>query len=140
MLTQAQADKLIEMAKESASAHVFEWYENQQQEETFVAVEFEKIRFVLSLKRNPFEVRLHLRLQERNIGLARIDAAKYHPNPDGTELRNVPHIHWFREGYHNLEWAEAIDWYDATNPVGTLYRFLDEIHARFKNGIQPMMV
>lgn len=99
-----------------------------------------KVRFILALKRNPYEIRLHLRTQDRHIGLARIDAAKYHPNPDGTELRDTPHIHWYREGYEKLEWAEPIDWYDTHKPIQTLERFLKEISARFKNGIQLMMV
>jgi phage anti-repressor protein len=140
MLTQEQADSLIALLKESVANQVFDWYENLYQEEFFVDVEIEKIRFILSLKRNPYEIRLHLRTQDRHIGLARIDGAKYHPNPDGTELRDTPHIHWYREGYEKLEWAEPIDWYNTSKPIQTLERFLSEINARFRNGIQLMMV
>ena len=112
MLSQEQANQLIEMLKESASGKVFEWQQNRYQEELFVAVESEKFKFVLSLKRNPYEIRLHLRTRDKNIGLARIDNNKYHPNPDGTELRNTPHIHWFKERYDQLAWAEpsSIKW------------------------------
>jgi hypothetical protein len=91
------------------------------------------------LSRNPFEIRLHLRTQKDNVGLCRIDAAPYHPNPDGTELRDTPHMHVYREGY-GLRWAEPIDWYDAADPQSTLERFLDEIHTRFPNGIQTMLL
>ncbi|NLX26819.1 MAG: hypothetical protein GXY61_12830 [Lentisphaerae bacterium] len=140
MLTQEQADQLIAMLKQSVPDKVFEWHQNLSQDESFIDAETERIRFILSLKRNPFEIRLHLRTQDRHIGLARIDGAKYHPNPDGSELRNTPHIHWYREGYEKLDWAEPIDWYDTNNPVKTLERFLDEVHARFRNGIQMIMV
>lgn len=139
MLTQEQADRLISMLKKSVSDKVFEWYHGQSQDELFVDVEEEKVKFVLSLKRSPYSIRLHFRTKDRNIGLARIDGAKYHPNPDGTELRNTPHIHWYREGY-DLNWAEAIDWYDTAKPIETLERFLNEIHARFENGMMGMMV
>lgn len=140
MLTQAQADKLIKMLKESLSDKAFEWHNNLNQEEQFIDVETEKIRFILALKRNPFEIRLHLRTKDRHIGLARIDAAKHHTNPDGTEIRNTPHIHLYREGYGNLAWAESIDWYDQKKPIATLERFLDEINARFRKGIQLILV
>lgn len=140
MLTQEQADQLLSMLKESVSDKVFEWYQNQQQDEFLAAAEDGRLKFVLTLKRNPFEVKLHLRLREKNIGLARIDYAKYHTNPDGTELRNTPHIHWYKEGFENLDWAEPIDWYDSGKPLDTLDRFLKEVNARFKNGIQMMMV
>ena len=99
-----------------------------------------QFKFVLSLKRNPYEIRLNLRTRDKNIGLARIDNAKYHPNPDGTELRNTPHIHWFKEGYDQLAWAEPIDWYDTTKPIATLERFLNEVYARFRHGMQLWIV
>ena len=103
------------------------------------AIEDEKIQFVLVLKRNPFEIRLHLRTRYRDIGLVRVDNAPFHPNPDCTEIRNQPHMHVFREGY-GLEWAEPIVWYDVTNPLGTLERFLNEVRTRFPAGYQLAMV
>jgi hypothetical protein len=109
-------------------------------DELVVAVEDKKIQFILSLKRNPFEIRLHFRTRDRDIGLVRIDGHLYHPNPDGTEIRDLPHIHIFREGYDKLPWAEPIDWYDLNNPLGTLERFLTFIHTRFPAGIQLAML
>jgi len=53
MLTQEQADRLIELLKRAIRERVFEWMENQRQDELFVAVEDERIQFALSLKRNP---------------------------------------------------------------------------------------
>lgn len=135
MLTQLQADRLIVLLKEAAMKEVFVWLENRAQTELFVAVEDERIQFKLSMKRNPYEIRLHLRTRDRDLGLVRLDAAPYHSNPDGTELRNQPHLHIYREGF-GLEFAEAVDWHDPANPAPTLERFLDEIHARFPLGYE----
>lgn len=140
MITQEQADRLIEMAKQATRGDTFVWEVNQRQDEFVAAVEDEKIQFVLTLKRNPFEIRLHLRTRDRDIALMRVDNAPYHPNPDGTEIRNQPHMHVFREGYHHLEWAEPISWYEINNPLGTLERFLTEIRTRFPAGYQLAML
>jgi hypothetical protein len=140
VITQEQADRLIAMAKEATRSDEFVWEINQRQDEFVAAVEDEKIQFILTLKRNPFEIRLHLRTRDRDIGLMRVDNAPYHPNPDGTEIRNQPHMHMFREGYEHLEWAEVVDWYDVSNPLGTLERFLVEIRTRFPAGHQLAMI
>ena|ERR1041384_2592142 len=140
MITQEQADRLIEMAKHALRTDTFVWEINRRQNEFAAAVEDEKIQFVLTLKRNPFEIRLHLRTRDRDIGLVRVDNAPYHPNPDGTEIRNQPHMHVFREGYDQLEWAEPIDWYDVNDPLRTLERFLAEIRTRFPAGYQLAMI
>jgi len=108
MLTQTQADRLIALLKEAALKEVFVWLEKKAQTEMFVAVEDEKIQFKLSMKRNSYEVRLHLRTRDRDIGLVRLDAAPFHSNPDGTELRSQPHLHVYREGF-GLEFAEAVN-------------------------------
>lgn len=135
MITQEQADRLIAMAKEALRKDCFIWEIEVRQDEEAEAVEDTRIQFVVSLKRNPFEIRLHLRTRDRDIGLVRVDNAPYHPNPDGTELRNQAHMHVFREGF-GLEWAEPIPWYDPTDPLKTLERFLAEIRMRFPAGHQ----
>jgi hypothetical protein len=135
MLTQARADELIAMLKEAIRADAFVWERDKRQDELVVAVEDEKIQFVLSLRRNPFEIRLHFRTRDRDIGLVRVDNALYHPNPDGTEIRNQPHIHFYREN-DNLNWAEPIDWYDLNEPLATLERFLEIIRTSFPAGYQ----
>jgi len=135
MLTQTQADRLIAMLKEAARTEAFVWEREKRQDELVVAVEDKKIQFILSMKRNPFEIRLHLRTRDRDIGLVRVDNALYHPNPDGTELRNQPHIHFFREN-ENLNWAEPINWYNLNDPVATLERFLEIVHTHFPAGYQ----
>ena len=94
---------------------------------------------MLTLSRNPFEIRLHARTRDRNIGLLRIDNAPYHQNPDGSELRDTPHLHIYREGC-DLAWAEPIDWYDVNDPLRTLERFLKEFKARFPSGITVAIV
>jgi len=67
-----------------------------------------------------------LRTQDRNIGLVRLDAAPYHSNPDGTEIRNQPHLHIYREGY-GLAFAEPVAWCDFDDPERTLERFLEVV-------------
>src|SRR5438445_131679 len=76
----------------------FSWKGNQISNEILVSIEEKGLQFVLSLKRNPFEIRLHLRTRDRDIGLVRLDNSPYHPNPDGTEIVDQPHLHLYREG------------------------------------------
>ncbi|HEX8313168.1 MAG TPA: hypothetical protein VF614_17720 [Chthoniobacteraceae bacterium] len=135
MLTQIQADRLVALLKEAARKEVFVWQENRAQTELFVAVQDERIQFKLSMKRNPFEIRLHLRTRDRDIGLIRLDAAPFHTNPDGRELRNQPHLHMYREGF-GLEFAEPVHWHDPANPTATVERFLEEIRGRFPLGYE----
>jgi len=135
MLTQVQANRLIEALKEAARTEVLVWQTNLRQEELVVAVSDKKLQFILNMKRGPFEIRLHLRTKDRNIGLVRLDAAPFHTNPDGTELRNQPHLHIYREG-HELAFAEPVDWYDVSNPLRTFERFLEVIRTRFPAGHQ----
>lgn len=139
MLTQEQADRLITLIKEAMRSGTFVWEINQRQDEFVAAVEDRKIQFVLTLKRNPFEIRLHLRTRDRDIGLVRLDNAPYHPNPDGTEIRNQAHMHVYREGY-GLEWAQPVNWYNLNDPMRTLERFLAEIRTRFPAGHQLTMI
>ena len=139
MLTQAQAARLITELKQASRDTVFVWESEQRQDETFVAASDAKLQFVLTLSRNPFEIKIHARTRDRNIPLLRIDNAPFHVNPDGSELRDTPHLHSYREGC-DLAWAEPIDWYDVTDPLRTLERFLKEFSARFPSGITVAMV
>lgn len=139
MLTQPQADRLIAQLKEAVREEVFIWELAQRQDETFVAVGDAKLQFILTLSRNPFEIRIHARTRDRNIGLLRIDNAPYHRNPDGSELKDTPHIHVYREGC-DLAWAEPINWYNVDEPMQTMERFLTEFKARFPSGITVAMV
>jgi hypothetical protein len=135
MLTQEQADRLIAMLKRAMRTDAFVWEIDCRQDEFVAAVEDQKIQFVLTLKRNPFEIRLHLRTRDRDIGLVRVDNAPYHPNPDGTEIRNQPHMHVYRESF-DLAWAQPITWYDVNDPLRTLERFLQEVRTSFPSGYQ----
>ena len=98
-----------------------------------------ELQFILSITRNPFEIKAHFRTKSKNIQLARIDTQKQHLNPDGQRIVG-PHIHWYREGFVHLEWAEAIDWYDTTKPLETLYKFLNLIETKFPRGIQGVLL
>ena len=134
-LSQPEADLLLERLKEAVRNEPLAWDGYERFDERMISAEIDNFEFVLTISRNPFEIRLHLRTKDGNVGLCRIDAAPYHSNPDGTELRDQPHIHRFREGY-GLEFAEPIDWYDLDDPHATLSRFLDEINGVFPNGFQ----
>lgn len=138
MITQAKAIELIEKMKESARHDVFSWEHGKRQEELFLAVGESALQFLVSLKRNPYEITAHLRTKGHNVGLARIDNAFQHTNPDGSIIRG-PHMHWYREG-EELAWAEQIEWYDVDKPFDTLSKFLELIHAKFTHGIQGMLV
>jgi hypothetical protein len=139
LLTQSQADRLIELTKEAERNEPLVWLANKQIDEAMMAVNEKSLRFVLSLKRNPFEIRLHLRTRDRDIGLIRLDNSPYHPNPDGSEIRDRPHMHRYREGF-DLAWAEPVDWYNVNDPFRTLERFLEIINARFPRGIQTELI
>ncbi len=134
-MTRDEARQLIEAMKESVRTETFVWLNDTAQNEKFIEVGNAASGFVLHLKRNPFEIRLHFRSLQHHVDLMRIDSAPRHINPDGTEIVRQPHLHVFREGYERLPWAEPIDWMDLANPVATLERFLAEIHARFSGGI-----
>ena len=138
MPTQAEADDLLAVSKESVLREVFTWLESTRQEELFVELDGKKRKFALHLNRNPFEIRLHLRAKGSNVGLARIDNAAQHINPDGAIITG-PHLHWYREGA-DLAWAEAIDWHDPAKPLDTLARFLDLVHARFAAGFMESLI
>ena len=129
---QAEADNLLAVSKQSILQDVFSWHENTRDEELFIELGEKERKFVLNLSRNPFEIRLHLRTKGSNVGLARIDNAAQHTNPDGNILRGA-HLHLYREGF-GLAWAEAITWHDPAKPLDTLAAFLDLVHARFSAG------
>jgi hypothetical protein len=139
LLTQAQADRLIGLSKEADRSEPLIWLANKQIDEAMTAVDERTLKFVLSLKHNPFEIRLHLRTRDRDVGLIRVDNSPYHPNPDGNEIRDRPHMHRYREGF-DLAWAEPVDWYSVSDPFGTLERFLQIISARFPRGIQLELI
>ena len=138
LLTQAEAHNLLAVSKESVLRDVLTWFANTRQEELFIELDGKERKFVLNLNRNPFEIRLHLRTKGSNFGLARIDNAAQHTNPDGNILRG-PHLHWYREGF-GLTWAEPIYWHDAAKPLDTLAKFLDLVHARFSAGFMEPLI
>jgi hypothetical protein len=114
-LSQEDADEQLRATKESALREAFTWLESHRQEELFIEIEGKGRKFLLTLTRNPFEIKLHLRTKGGNVGLARIDNAAQHVNPDGSRVLG-PHIHWYREGY-DLSWAEPIGWYDTSREI-----------------------
>jgi hypothetical protein len=138
MLTQAKADELLAKVKEAATNEVFTWMADTLQEELFIAIADRGLQFILSLKRNPFEIQAQLRTKDRHLPLARIDNAIQHINPDGEVVRG-PHLHWYREG-HGVAWAELVDWYRLDRPTETLSRFLDLVAARFPHGFQEALL
>lgn len=138
-ITQQEADQLLAMAKDATRNEVLSWEINSRYDEPVIAVENRDLQLILSLTRNPFEVKAHFRAKQKNIHLARIDIQRQHINPDGTRITG-PYLHWYKEGFEHLEWAEEIDWYDATKPLDTLFKFLDLISTRFPIGVQDVLI
>jgi len=139
LITQQEADDLIAKAKQAIRKDRLSWELNSRYDEQVIAVGNPELQFVLSITRNPFEIKAHFRTKKHNIHLARIDTQQQHLNPDGQKITG-PHLHLFREGFAHLEWAEVIDWYDVTKPLDTLHKFLDVIHTKFPNGIQEVLL
>jgi hypothetical protein len=137
-LTQIKAEELLAKAKAAARLDAFTWEHNRRQEELVIAVTEQNLEFLLSLKRNPFEITAQLRTRERHIPLARIDNAAQHINPDGSVIRGG-HLHWYKEGF-GLAWAEKVDWYLPNQPVETVMKFLDLIQTKFPNGFQEALL
>lgn len=108
-------------------------------DEPVIAIGEPDVQFVLVLSRNPFEIKAHFRTKSKNVHLARIDTQRQHTNPDGQRITG-PHLHWYREGYAHLEWAEEIDWYDVNKPLDTLFKFLELIKTRFPKGVHEVLV
>lgn len=138
MLTQDEADELLAQAKEATRKEILSWEKTSRHDEPVITIGEPDLQFVLSLSRNPFEIKAHFRTKSKNVHLARIDSTKQHINPDGGRITG-PHLHWYREGY-GLEWAEEIDWYDNSKPLDTLYKFLDLIKTRFPRGVQEALL
>ena len=139
MMTQAEAEEMLQKAKEAARKEVLSWSSPSRNDELVIATGEPDLQFLLSLTRNPFEIKAHFRTKSRSIGLARLDSQTQHFNPDGQRVLG-PHLHWYREGYLHLEWAEPVDWYDAAKPMDTLFKFLDLIRTRFPNGVQEVLL
>ena len=78
-------------------------------------------RSKIELRKNTFQSRAR-----KTIILVRIDiAGSLHRNPDGEEIQ-CPHIHLYKEGYHD-KWAQALP-DNFSNPVDisqTLDEFMD---------------
>lgn len=135
MLSQLEADSYVKEAKKAVRNEVLSWKASTRYDEQVISIGEPNILFLLTLTRNPFEIKAHLRTKTHNVPLARIDSFQQHFNPDGSKVTG-PHLHLFREGYCQLQWAEEIDWYDTNKPLETIYRFLEIIQTRFPKGIQ----
>ncbi len=139
MLTQQEADELFAAAKEAVRKEVLSWGTTSRHDEVVIVSTAPDTQFILSITRNPFEIKVHFRTKATNVQLARVDTQRQHINPDGQRIVG-PHLHWFREGYDHLEWAEEIDWYDPSKPLDTLFAFLKLIEVRFPSGVQEALL
>lgn len=132
MISQIEADEMLQTIKSATRKDTFFWRYNERFDEIVIADNDEKLIFVLSLKKNEFEIRLNFRSKNKQIVLARVDSQKQHFNPDGTKITG-PHLHLYKEGYAE-KWATPINWYNIGSPIDTLTRFLEVINTRFPNG------
>lgn len=132
ILTQAEADALLNLIKTVFRKDTFFWKSDERYDERVIADTDSSLEFVLSLKRNCFEVRLNFRTKKNNVILARVDSQNQHHNPDGSIIRG-PHLHLYKEGFGE-KYAEPISWYDHQSPINTLANFLSVINTHFPNG------
>lgn len=109
MLTQAEADILIAMAKIFADARAIAIPPGVDDTRELIGAD-PKERFLLDIWRSTFRLS-KFRLQTRGrqiIVLVRLDiGGAPHTNPDGTRLPGT-HLHIYREGYED-KWAQPID-------------------------------
>ena len=93
MLTQNEANELLAKAKEATRKEILSWGKSSRHDEPVIVVGESDLQFILSLSRNPFEIKAHFRTKSKNVQLARIDSAAQHINPDGNRITG-PHLHW----------------------------------------------
>lgn len=109
MLTQAEADALIAMAKTFADAEAISIPPGVDDTRGLIGAD-PKERFLLDIWRSTFRLS-KVRHQTRGrqvIVLVRLDIdGAPHTNPDGTRLSGT-HLHVYREGYDD-KWAQPID-------------------------------
>jgi hypothetical protein len=109
MLTQAEADALIAMAKTFADSGAIAIPPGVDDTRDLIGAD-PKERFLLDIWRSTFRLS-KLRLQTRGrriVVLVRLDIdGAPHTNPDGMRLPGT-HIHFYRDGYED-KWAQPVD-------------------------------
>ena len=127
-LTQHEADALLAMEKHFWGNERFEFpvlggslripLHSQNRREEF---SLDIARGSISLEKNTFQTRAR-----KTVILARLDiAGAHHRNPDDEEIA-CPHLHVYREGYHD-KWAVPLPEFfiDAKNSFELLDKFMD---------------
>jgi hypothetical protein len=116
MLTQAEADALIAMAKTFADTEAISIPPGVDDTRELIGAD-PKERFLLDIWRSTFRL-TKVRLQTRGrqvVVLARlcVDGAP-HTNPDGARLAGT-HLHLYRQGYDD-KWAQPVEPSRFPNP------------------------
>ena len=129
MLTQAEADMLLNIAKKLITKGAIEFPSSGEYGKLELASLDGREEFIVDINRRGQIKLTKCTCQERyrkDIILLRLDIdGPNHTNPDGTELP-CPHLHIYREGFDD-KWAVPLPsgrFTDVSNLVTTLFDFL----------------
>ena len=130
-LTQAEANALIKMKKNLLN-NAIKWPVMGGEIEVLLQSQNKNEDFVLNYWRGSINLsKRNHHLRKQTIGLVRLDIGHPHRNPDGKEV-GLKHLHLYREGYNNLQWAYEIpetDFSNLNDISKTIEDFLKFIHV-----------
>lgn len=149
MITNEEAKSLLEMEKHLENKK--QYFDSAKEKVRFDLVSKDReYKFLLQIQKSrkiDFKATFHHQEKEMNLGLIRVDFKGAHTNPDVAEkyagefFNNIPHIHFYIEGYKPLSWAIPLvesdfpvkeisseeDFYKAVDSFGDYIKLLDRI-------------
>jgi hypothetical protein len=157
MITNEEAKSLLEMEKHLENKK--QYFDSAKEKVRFDLVSKDReYKFLLQIqkcRKIDFKATFHHQEKEMNLGLIRVDFKGAHTNPDVAEkyvpdevkkyagefFNNIPHIHFYIEGYKPLSWAIPLvesdfpvkeisseyDFYKAVDSFGDYIKLLDRI-------------
>ena len=139
LLTQAEADALIALAKHRVDATEWDYPDFGGAISVPLVSADRREQFLLDLRRGRIDLAkgAYQNRGRQVVVLVRLDfGGAPHRNPDGEDI-NSPHLHVYREGFGD-KWATPVpgDWFtDLSNPSRTLEDFM-----RFCNIVEPPII
>ena len=131
ILTEVEAKALIKMDKRLLKSQM-EWPPIGGAVEVPLKSEHGHEDFILNYQRGRINLlKRNHHLRKQTIGLVRLDIGHPHRNPDGKEV-GLKHLHLYKEGYNNLQWAydvPASDFSNLDDVEQTIADFLEYIHV-----------
>jgi hypothetical protein len=115
LLSQAEANALLNMEKVAASQEDYEFPELGGRITVPLSSKDQREKFMLDINQKKISLKTGYQARGRQVVvLARLDFAAPHRNPDGTEV-GVPHLHIYKEGYGD-KWAVEVPEDLLSNP------------------------